>query len=640
MKMARTKNDFRSSVRSSIGPVRFARVVVGGDLWRAQREILAAVARYKRVAVKSCHASGKTYDIALAVIWWLIAHPDGIVVTTAPTWLQVEKVVWGEIRKILTQVQLRGLIRIPRPQQTELRIGPGNYAIGLSTDDSSRFQGFHSGHVLVVLDEAPGVRADIYEAIEGIRAGGEVHVLAIGNPTIASGPFYSAFTTERASWRTFTISAFDTPNLQGLSLAELRELPPNLPEDHPIFAYQPRPYLVTRRWVYEKFWEWGEDSPEWQTRVTGNFSELSQNSLIALRYLEQARAAKCSPGDERELFAGIDVADAGDSETVCVVMTRIGSIVAMGSWHGDSRGRVIEFLSRFKKRVVKINYDEAGIGAYFAKDFRNFGLAAATGVNVGKASKYPMRFRNLKAQLYWALREAFERGDISGLVDEVLISQLSSIRYDINSRGQIEIESKQERLRRGAKSPDRAEALMLAFADLTPGIIEFYRRKVENGGDGGNYPSGESRSGEDLIKVYQQIAERCRAARNGQQPAFEISEADGDAEGQDPDFQAQDPISIEQEMERIGLKIDECQLGIGSKDKLDEYAQWRLTRLRILLCLANAWPASCSLAQIIEANGTELHVKAALETLEQERMIERLQPDHWKYRKQGAEMAF
>jgi hypothetical protein len=48
---------------------------------------------------------------------------------------------------------------------------------------------------------------------EGIRAGGDV--LALGNPTVVSGPFYDAFTVNRASWRTFTISAFDTPNLMG-----------------------------------------------------------------------------------------------------------------------------------------------------------------------------------------------------------------------------------------------------------------------------------------------------------------------------------------------------------------------------------------------------------------------------------------
>jgi phage terminase large subunit len=505
--MALTINTSKASVNENrsgrlarvADPVWFTRVVTGGNLWQAQRDILDAIAWHNRVAVKSCHASGKSYAIALAAVWWLIAHADGIVVTTAPTWLQVEKVIWGEIKKILLQVQARGIVKIPRPQRTELRIGPGNYGIGLSTDDSSRFQGFHSGHVLIVLDEAPGVRPDIYEAIEGIRAGGEVHVLAIGNPTVASGPFYAAFTTERASWKTFTISAFDTPNLAGLPIEELRKQPPGLPENDPVFAYRPRPYLVTRRWVYEKFWEWGEDSPLYQSRVLGNFQELAQNSLIPLRYLEQAREPKSSSDDGGELYAGIDVADAGDNETVCVVLTSTGRIVDIQCWHGNSRGRVIEFLLRFKERLVKINYDEAGVGAYFADDFDQFGLAETTGINVGKASMFPKRFRNLKAQLYWGLREAFESGHVSGLKDEVWISQLASIRYEVNSRGQIEIESKQARMQRGAKSPDRAEALMLAFANLTPGIIEYYREQATKNG---SLVKPDDEDEEDLIEVY------------------------------------------------------------------------------------------------------------------------------------------
>jgi hypothetical protein len=71
--------------------------------------------------------------------------------------------------------------------------------VGLSTDQGVRFQGFH-GRVLIVVDEAPGVKADIWEAIEGIRAGGDVRVLALGNPTIASGPFHDAFTSNRDGW--------------------------------------------------------------------------------------------------------------------------------------------------------------------------------------------------------------------------------------------------------------------------------------------------------------------------------------------------------------------------------------------------------------------------------------------------------
>lgn len=83
---------------------------------------------------------------------------------------------------------------------------------------------FH-GRILIVVDEAPGVKAEIWEAIEGIRAGGDVRVLALGNPTIASGPFYDAFTANRDGWCTFTISAFDSPNLAGLSLGDLLTLP-------------------------------------------------------------------------------------------------------------------------------------------------------------------------------------------------------------------------------------------------------------------------------------------------------------------------------------------------------------------------------------------------------------------------------
>ena len=45
------------------------------------------------------------------------------------------------------------------------------------------------------------------------------------------------------------------------------------------------------------------------------------------------------------------------------------------------------------------------------------------------------------------------------------ISQLASIKYEHNARGQVVIESKDHLKSRGVKSPDRAEALMLAFMD-------------------------------------------------------------------------------------------------------------------------------------------------------------------------------
>jgi hypothetical protein len=73
------------------------------------------------------------------------------------------------------------------------------------------------------------------------------------------------------------------------------------------------------------------------------------------------------------------------------------------------------------------------------------------------------------------LRDRFQAGRITGLADERTISQLAQIRYTPNSRGQIVIESKEELLRRGVKSPDRAASVMLAFAkrhDQGPAFIE------------------------------------------------------------------------------------------------------------------------------------------------------------------------
>jgi hypothetical protein len=95
-----------------------------------------------------------------------------------------------------------------------------------------------------VLDEAPGITAEIWEAVERARAGGSTRVIALGNPTIASGPFYDIFTKHRALWKTFTIDAFDTPNLQGTTPFQFEELPPGMAEDDEFFAYRPTPYLI------------------------------------------------------------------------------------------------------------------------------------------------------------------------------------------------------------------------------------------------------------------------------------------------------------------------------------------------------------------------------------------------------------
>jgi hypothetical protein len=283
-----------------------------------------------------------------------------------------------------------------------------------------------------------------------------VHVLALGNPTIASGPFYDAFATNRDGWQTFTISAFDSPNLAGLTLEELLALP------DAELDRAPRPYLVTRRWVREKYHEWGVGHPLWEARVLGQFPTQAEDALISLAWLEAAaKRPVVDTGDP--IIAGLDVAGPGEDETVLAI--RQGPrIVGLHAWaQPDPRGEVAAALAPYRGRIETVNVDSVGIGYYMGKHLEDLGYPVRI-VNVGETSSDAERYRNVKAEFYWGLRMRFQEGDVAGLEDERAIGQLAGIRYRHNARGQIEIERKDEALKRGVKSPDRAEALMLAFA--------------------------------------------------------------------------------------------------------------------------------------------------------------------------------
>lgn len=412
-----------------------------------------------RVAVKACHSSAKTYTAAEIVLWWVF-QKRGIALTTAPTWTQVEKLLWGEIHKAYdsARIPLGGTLK-----QTELNLSAECYALGISTDQGVRFQGFH-GTVLIVLDEAPGVRPDIFEAIEGVRAGGDVRMLMLGNPTIAAGPFYDAFGRDRALWDAFTIDAFDTPNLAGITLEHLKAIPLS-DADNPLLNDSPRPYLTTRRWVWEKLHTWGEASPLWQSRVRGQFPTQSEDALLSLAWLEAAGKAVAHdniPAPDAPAVAGLDVAGPGEDETVLTI--RQGSHVCrLRYWsHPDPRGDVVAELQKWT--IERVNVDSIGVGHYMARHLQDAGFTV-NDINVGEAASDRERFANLKAELYWGLRERMEQGDVTGLDDDLLVSQCAGIRYKHNARGQVVIESKDDARKRGVTSPDRAESLMLCFAE-------------------------------------------------------------------------------------------------------------------------------------------------------------------------------
>jgi hypothetical protein len=431
------------------------------DMWDTPRAILNAVfSPRSRVAVKACHASSKTHTAAIVVA--LTLYEGGDVLTTAPTWEQVKTVLWGEVHRLL-QGSVIPLSEWGQINQTEIVMPDGSHALGLSTNEGVRFQGWHArpgAFLQLIADEAPGVRPDIFEAWEGISAGGDVRHLLLGNPVIASGPFFDIFYEESPGWDRFTIDAFDSPNLRGVSREHLLAMSPDE------LGLSVRPYLVDRQWVYDRYHEWGEAHPLWQSRVRGQFPLQSDDALLSLAWLEAAadRRSAYTPGVSTQ--AGVDVAGPGDDETVLCIRQGDAILHLEAFAQADARGPVIAALKPWLRRGLDaVNVDSAGLGHYYGLALEDADLPVVP-VNVGESptnDKAKEKFTNLRAQVFWSFREWAAEGMLAGLTDRTAIAQLAGIRYEHDVKGHIKIEKKEDARKRGAKSPDRAEAVVLAF---------------------------------------------------------------------------------------------------------------------------------------------------------------------------------
>jgi hypothetical protein len=459
-------------------PVKFANKILGLTLWEGEVEILRSIQTQRRTAVKSCHGIGKTFDLAIATLWWLARYPDGIVLTTSPTERQVRTQLWAEIRRMVE----RAKFPFPKVNMTDLKLrGDNNFAIGFSTNQAENFQGYHGRNILIIADEAPGIDSGVWDAVGGTMAGGNVHIVMAGNPTKPSGAFFDAFTNERSLWNCITVTAFDSPNLMRLSLEQLLLLDPA--EGGPL-DQNPYPYLVTRRWVYEQYHAWWHgsesSSPNWLSRVMAQFPDQSEFALIKLSWLERAkqRTLLHPIGDDgtSPLVAGVDVGGGGDGETVVYVCDRDherSTIIAIAAWRGeDTRGQAVSFLNKFRSRLSMVYVDGIGVGHNFGLHLRDFRFPVDL-VNVGrscdskpnwKENDPARRFVNQRASFYQGLADAFERDQIDGLMDEATIGQLAGILYEMDAQGRTKIESKENARQRGVRSPDRADALMLALS--------------------------------------------------------------------------------------------------------------------------------------------------------------------------------
>ena len=227
-----------------------------GSLTSDQIRLVEAILEHKHVACTSGNGTGKSYILAAIVLWFLATNEHSMVITTSASWEHVEDVLWPEIRKMYYAARDHGIPLGGKLLDTRLTFDEKWFGFGLSTDSATRFQGKHAGRVLIVIDEATGVKAEIFEAANTMANGEHDIVIATANPTDPSCDFKELVEPSdgRASlWHRVVISAEDHPNV--------------------IYGKTIIPGAVTRTSIQEVVTQFGEDSPQYDARVRGIWSK-------------------------------------------------------------------------------------------------------------------------------------------------------------------------------------------------------------------------------------------------------------------------------------------------------------------------------------------------------------------------------
>lgn len=448
-------------------PAGYAATILGVDPRLHQVEIMNSVRDHRRTLVYSCNSIGKDFVAGALTHWALGVHEEALVITTAITGEQVNNVQWKEIRAQYNAAPYRlgGNMAAVMPTY---RISDRRGAFGISTrDEPERLQGHHEAYILIIITEASGVQPAVWEGLRSTMAAGDVHILALTNPTRNYGEVYDAAHGIASGWNVLRYGAFDLPNMHAC-----QELGPAHMTDEGIIdddsaCPNPYPYLITHRFERECARDFGEDSDYYAVHVDGQFGKAGETSLIPLSWVEEAFERPAQPyGDP---CGGLDVARSGNDKTAYTEIQG-SAVVTMLQWLKaevtETYARMNTMLEVDPRRAICI--DDTGLGGGIAPRLR-LEYRRVRGVDFSASADDTKHYASKPAEMGWRLRQRLDpTGDeplslalIPQVLRRPLTAQLVGVEYDHNeAKGRLRIFKKGKD--KSGKSPDMFDALCLA----------------------------------------------------------------------------------------------------------------------------------------------------------------------------------
>ena len=202
---------------------------------------------------------------------------------------------------------------------------------------------------------------------------------------------------------------------------------------------------------------------EYERFVNGNWDFADDpNQLVKYEWIKNNL---WTPVGEVESM-GIDVAREGDDRTVFAYSAVEGLLNYETFKHQDTMTSSQIAIERMKEKGIgakNTGVDVVGVGGGVVDAMRSDGYRVRdfnSGSSPTKQAGHLM-FKNLRAEVFWDLREALQSGEYKLPNDKKLIQELLSIHYQVTDKV-IQMESKANMKKRMGHSPDIVDAVVIA----------------------------------------------------------------------------------------------------------------------------------------------------------------------------------
>ncbi len=420
------KEGLQAKTEALATPYGFAMGALGLKLYPWQADVLAALDPPKAsVALKAANGSGKSSKVGVcAALWNAAVFPGSLTIVTASVFRQVKEQFFPAVRSLAHVFPGWKFL------DTEVESPTGSRIYGFSTDDAGRFEGWHNENLMMICDEAKSIPGPIFDSIERCQP---TRLLLMSSPGPAMGRFYEAFTRHKEYFRTFSVTAYDCPHLSA-------------------------------EWISKQLQKYGESSPLVRSMILAEFEKDGQDgTLIPLRHLE---ACIENPPEfiDGKVYAFCDFAAGGDENVLAV--SRGNRVEVVHAWRDrNTMAAVGKFIRLFRKEGLnpeQVSGDGSGLGKPICDRLRELGWSIYP-VNNGQRAKDPRHYVDRGTEIWAAGARQIENRAVILPQDDALIAQLSTRRAALNSRGQLQLESKPHLRSRGIPSPDRADAILGAM---------------------------------------------------------------------------------------------------------------------------------------------------------------------------------